>query len=81
MHYDMCACFKFWPMKNIFPETISQWEFDYDLFENLPRIIVACNFSLISLNIKVTVDRRQQKKYYLSWLYISSLNYPSHPKH
>ena len=28
-----------------FPKTISQWEFDYGLFTNLPRIIVARDFS------------------------------------
>ena len=39
----MWTCFKFWPIKN-FPKTISQWEFDYGLFTNLLRIIVACNF-------------------------------------
>ena len=26
------------------PKTVSQWEFDYVLSTNLPRIIVACNF-------------------------------------
>ena len=28
-----------------FPQTINQWEFDYVLFTNLPRIIVAHDFS------------------------------------
>ena len=27
-----------------FPKTIGQWEFDYGLFTNLPRIILACDF-------------------------------------
>ena len=31
-----------------FPKNISQWEFDYGLFTNLPIIIVARNFSLSS---------------------------------
>ena len=31
-----------------FPRIISQWEFDYGLFTNLPKIIVACDFSLSS---------------------------------
>ena len=35
-----------------FPETISQWEFDYGLFTNLPRIIVACDFSPSSFKLK-----------------------------
>ena len=41
----MWTCFKFSPMKNIFRKTISRWEFDYDLLTNLPRTIVAYNFS------------------------------------
>ena len=28
-----------------FPKSISQWEFDYGLFINLPIIISACDFS------------------------------------
>ena len=43
--YAIRTCFKFWPMKKHFPKTISQWEFYYGLFANLPRIIVACDFS------------------------------------
>ena len=35
-----------------FPKTISQYEFDYGLFTNLPRIIVACNFSPSSFKLK-----------------------------
>ena len=35
-----------------FPKTINQWEFDYGLFTNLPRIIVACDFYPISFNLK-----------------------------
>ena len=37
---------KYWPMKKIFPKTVSQWEFDYGLFTNLPRIITTCDFSM-----------------------------------
>ena len=35
-----------------FPKTISQWEFDYGLFTNLPRIIVARDFSPSSFKLK-----------------------------
>ena len=35
-----------------FPKTISQWEFDYPLFTNLPRTNVACNFSPSSFKLK-----------------------------
>ena len=35
-----------------FPKTISQWEFDCGLFTNLPRIIVACDFSPSSFKLK-----------------------------
>ena len=38
--------------ENHFPKTISQWEFDYGLFTNLPTIIVARNFSLSSFKLK-----------------------------
>ena len=31
--------------KKHFPITLSQWEFNYDLLTNLPKIIVTCNFS------------------------------------
>ena len=41
----MWTCLNFWPMKNIFAKTISQWEFDYGLFTNLLRIIVLHDFS------------------------------------
>ena len=41
-----------------FPKTISQWEFDYGLFTNLSRIIVACDFSPSSNSEEVS---------YLSW--------------
>ena len=37
-----------------FPKTISQWEFDYGLFTNLPRIIVTCDFSPRYPNLKTT---------------------------
>ena len=48
----MWTYFKFWPMKKHFAKTISQWEFDYGLFTNLPRIILACDFSPISFKFK-----------------------------
>ena len=32
-----------------FPKTIGQWEFDYGFFTNLPRIILACDFSPSSI--------------------------------
>ena len=35
-----------------FPKTISQWEFDYDMFKKLPRIIAACDISPNSLKLK-----------------------------
>ena len=35
-----------------FWKTINQWEFCYGLFTNLPRIIVACNFSPSSFKLK-----------------------------
>ena len=35
-----------------FPKTISQWEFDYGLFTNLPRIIVACDFPQSSFKLR-----------------------------
>ena len=42
-----------------FPQTINQWEFDYGLFTNLPRIIVAFDFPPSSLKSKEVS--------YLSW--------------
>ena len=48
-------CFNFGPMKNIFPKTVSQWEFDYVLFKNLPRIIAACDFSPSSFRLKIGI--------------------------
>ena len=39
-----------------FPKTINQWEFDYGLFTNLPRILVARDFSSNSEEVP-----------YLSW--------------
>ena len=35
-----------------FPRTMNQWEFDYGLFTNLPRIIVARDFSPSSFKLK-----------------------------
>ena len=35
-----------------FPKTISQWEFDYVSFTNLPWIIVAYDFSPSSFKLK-----------------------------
>ena len=45
----MQVCFEF--LKH-FPNTISQKEFNYGLFTNLPRIIVACDFSQSSFKLK-----------------------------
>ena len=36
---------------NHFPKAISLWEFDYGLFTNLQRIIVACDFSPSSFKL------------------------------
>ena len=41
-----------------FPKTISQWECDYGLFTNLPRIIVPCDFSEFI---------QTQKRYPIAW--------------
>ena len=41
-----------------FPKTISQWECDYGLFTNLPRIIVPCDFSEFI---------QTQKRYPITW--------------
>ena len=35
-----------------FLKTISQWEFDYGLFTDLPRVIVTCSFSPSSFKLK-----------------------------
>ena len=35
-----------------FLKTLSQSEFDYGLFTNLPRIIVACDFSQSSFRLR-----------------------------
>ena len=43
-----------------FPKNISLWEFDYDLFTDLPRIIVACDFSPSSFKLSKVVS-------YLFW--------------
>ena len=50
-----------------FPKTMSQWEFEYDLFTNLPRIIVACNFSPSSFNLKRGILSYQTKNFLVSW--------------
>ena len=42
----------FWVRVQYFPKTVSQWEFDYGLFTNLPRIIVACDFSPSSFKLR-----------------------------
>ena len=42
-----------------FPKTISQWEFDYGMFTNLPKIIIAYNFPGVYLN--------SDEVSYLSW--------------
>ena len=49
---NMWMWFKFWPIPNIFQKTISQWEFDYDLFTNLLRTIVTCDFSPSSFKLR-----------------------------
>ena len=41
---------KYMSRENYFPKSISQQEFDYGLFTNLPRIIVACDFSRVHSN-------------------------------
>ena len=46
-----------------FPKTISQWDFDYSLFTNLPRIIVTYDFSPSSFNSKEVSYLPWQKKY------------------
>ena len=47
--YVIWICFKFGPTnEKHFLKRISQWEFDYGLFTNLSRIIVACDFSASS---------------------------------
>ena len=38
--------------ENHFLKTVSQCKFNYGLFTNLLRIIVACDFSLISFKLK-----------------------------
>ena len=35
-----------------FPKTLSQWESDYGLFKNFPRIVVACDFSQSSFKLR-----------------------------
>ena len=35
-----------------FSKTMSQWEFDYELFTNLPRIFVDCDFSQSSFKLR-----------------------------
>ena len=35
-----------------FLETLRQWKFDYGLFTNLPRVIVVCDFSPSSFELK-----------------------------
>ena len=64
--YAMWTCFKFWQMKNIsrnYQPIYKPMEFDYCLFTNLPRIIVACNFSRFHWNSKEVSYFSWQKKY------------------
>ena len=49
-----------------FPKTISQWEFDYGLFTNLPRIIIPHDFSPSSFKLKRGILPLLPK--YVSWL-------------
>ena len=44
----MQTCFKFWPMKSIFPKL----QANESLITNLPRIIVVCDFSPSSFKLK-----------------------------
>ena len=60
---QLLMCFNFGPMKNIFPKTVSQWEFDYVLFKNLPRIIAACDFSPSSFKLKIGILPPSKNKY------------------
>ena len=46
-----------------FPKPLNQWEFDYGLFTNLPRIIVACDFSSSSFKLKRGILLYWQNKY------------------
>ena len=46
-----------------FPKTISQWEFDYGLFTNLPRIIFACNSSPSSFKLRRGILLSRQNTY------------------
>ena len=50
--YVIRTCFKFWTTKNI-SETISQWEFDYGLLTDLPRILSLATFLRVHSNSKV----------------------------
>ena len=38
-----------------FPKAINQWEFDYGLFTNLPKIIFAYDFSLSPFKLKRSI--------------------------
>ena len=42
---------------------MSQWEFDYGLFTNLPRMIVACDFSPSSFKLRRVILLSWQNKY------------------
>ena len=48
----MWVCFKIDHWKTFSENYISQWEFDYGLFANLPRIIVSHDFSPSSLKFR-----------------------------
>ena len=48
----MWVCFKIDHWKTFSENYISQWEFDYGLFANLPRIIVSHDFSPSSLKLR-----------------------------
>ena len=61
--YAIRTCFKFWPNEKHFPKTRSQWEFNYDLFTNLPKIIVACDFLQVHSNSKEVFYLSCQNRY------------------
>ena len=57
-----------------FPKTINQWEFDYGLFTNLPRIIVARDFSPSLLKLRRGYPISLDKVRILTWKLLVKLN-------
>ena len=55
----LCKCASIFDQWKTFPKTIGQWDFDFGLFSNLPRIIVIMSFLQIHSNSKEVS--------YLSW--------------